>query len=765
MNPLRLLILTFALSVHLLVCAAEPSSTLSGNVSNVATGNLLEGARVEIPALNRSALTDKAGRYLFAALPPGTHTLVASYTGLDKLDATVTVAAGATVIHNFDLTADIYKLAAFKVTGEREGFAAAITAERNADNVKNVVATDQFGNLPNLNAGEVAMRLPGVYGNLDAGGNSFGFTVRGMDTSLNSVTMDGGLMTSQGGANRSGVVNNITSTMFEQVEVTKGHRPDEGADALGGTINFKSRSPLTLREKRRVTYSLMARLTPSFTQQIPLLREHPAHQIVNLGWQEVFNAFGGERNLGVALNLYHSEFAFGWYNTTRDFQNTTAQPAFLWDYRTSDTYNHRRQNSVNLKTDYRLSPHTKLSALVMASDQSVVFRRNYDTRAFVGTQDTVPNATSGIVPGYTDRITQVRPTTGSNLDITSTGPNFTFNRTRRFDLGAEQTFGPLALDYVARRTSTHFTTGQGEDGGSLVNRLSNIGWILDRTKSDLYPSFTQTNVTPTNDITNPANYRPNGFFTNNTTKANQDVTELRFNARYTLPVSVPSSIKAGASWRDNGIADKNGNRRWTYLGTGPLPSYPSIRTLNAEKTGLVLPMWQSSQFIHDRQPVDATLWREDKYFFEANKFTGTDELSEKITACYVMGQARFGATGLLAGVRTERTETNGSGFVRARVPSTAAQQTADPVGSAQRDYAGNFRESHGRYTKSFPSIHLTRDLTANLRAKLSWSTSFGRPGLGNYGPTATPNENNPTTGTPTLTVNNPSLLPQTATNW
>ena len=83
----------------------------------------------------------------------------------------------------FDLT---FVIAVALVAGialvavEREGGAAAITAVRNAENVKNVAATDQFGNLPNMNAGEIAIRLPGIYGELDAGGNLSGFTVRCM---------------------------------------------------------------------------------------------------------------------------------------------------------------------------------------------------------------------------------------------------------------------------------------------------------------------------------------------------------------------------------------------------------------------------------------------------------------------------------------------------------------------------------------------------------------------------------------------------------
>jgi TonB-dependent receptor len=94
------------------------------------------------------------------------------------------------------------------------------------------------------------------------------------------------------------------------------------------------------------------------------------------------------------------------------------------------------------------------------------------------------------------------------------------------------------------------------------------------------------------------------------------------------------------------------------------------------------------------------------------------------------------------------------------VPSTVAQQAADPVGAADRDYAGTRRELRGSYTQAFPSIHLTRDLAPSWKARLSWSTSFGRPPLSSLLPNETINE-----AAQTLTVNNPSLLPQTARNW
>jgi TonB-dependent receptor len=734
--------------------AAADSAVISGAVSNLATGNLLQGARIEVPPLGLATLTDNTGRYVLSGLPPGAHELVVSYTGLDAQRRTVTVAAGQRATQNFDLTTRIYQLEEFRVTGEREGGAVAITMQRNADHVKNVVAMDSFGNLPNLSAGELAIRLPGVAGNLDEEGNVTGLTVRGMGPTLNRVTVDGGLISNVGGMNRQFQTHSLTGAMFEQLEVIKGHTPDRGVDSLGGTINLRTRSPLSMREKRRTTYSASARWAPPFTQQIPLREAHRLHPLVNVGHQEVFSVLGGERNLGVALNFFYSENVAGYFRTLRDFENTTSQPAYLWDYGTQDAFNNRKQGSVNLKLDYRLSPATKLSFNTIYNDANEPYNRLYVTRAF--TNQTAPNATtSGVIPGYTDRITAVRPVAASVIDVTETMFSF-FNRTRQFDLGAEHNLPRLLLDCNAAYSQTHNNLGVGQ-GGTLTNRITGVGWTLDRTASDLYPRFLQT-AGP--DITDPANYRPNGFLTTRNDDRDVEIKNLRFNARYQLPTSYAIHLKAGGDWREQMAKVVGRQRRWSYTGTTALPHDPSIVTWDSLKTGRRIPQWETASLIREETPVTPALWSEDRYFHLQNRYTGTNSVTETVTAGYLLGQARVGRTGFLTGVRTERTETASWGWVRARVASSAAQQVADPLGAVTRDYANTRREISGRYTKSFPSAHLTQDLAANLKARLSWSTSFGRPAMTNALPNETANE-----ASQTLTINNPSLKPQTSTNW
>ncbi len=745
---------------------ARAAGVLGGNVSNTATGNMLEGARIEIPALGLSAFTDNTGRYVLTNVPAGTHQVVVTYIGLDASRTTLTVVDGQRAERDFELTTGIYKLEAFKVTGEREGAAAAITEKRNADNVKDVVAMDSFGNLPNMSAGEVVMRLPGVAGSPTDEGLAYRFNMRGMDPSMNTVTVDGGLLTSLGTA-RSFEMQSITGAMFESLELIKGHTPDKGADSLGGTVNLKSRSPLSLREKRRTTYSLTTRVAPSFFEQTPLRGDHRAHPLATLAHQEVFDIFGGTRNLGVAVNLFYSENAVGGVSTLFDYQNTMNEAAYIWDYRAWENINNRKQMSLNLRADYRWSPTTRYSITLIGNDNFERHRRRMEVRAFTGSATAVPNATTtGVVPGvFSDKITVVRPVTAANIDILMDGPLNYYVRMRRLDFSGEHQFGRLQLEYTAGIAQTNLNNGQGT-AGQLTMRLAGAGWIIDRTQSDQFPRFVQ-NGGP--DMYNPDNYRPtNNGLSNTNNQTDQQLRQLRFDARYSMPTSAPMFLKAGFSWREQ-IVDLWGkdNHRWSYRAGGPpLPSDRNFVSYDFANTGRNFPRWQSHMFMDNRKPRDPSLWTEDRYYHESQKFSATRGVTETVPAAYFMAQGRLGRqgalarTGYLGGVRIEGTETEAWGWIRNRRLTTAAEQVADPVGSAARDYASNYREDGGKYTKAFPSAHLFHDVTPNLKVRTSFSTSFGRAGLNDFLPAITIDENNRI-----ITVNNAALRPQTAKNW
>src|SRR5215218_1696418 len=74
-----------------LLCSCLPAmalaqTSLSGTVTNTATGRALEGARVALDGLNRDVLTDRQGNFRFDDLAPGSVTVAVSYTGLDPVN-------------------------------------------------------------------------------------------------------------------------------------------------------------------------------------------------------------------------------------------------------------------------------------------------------------------------------------------------------------------------------------------------------------------------------------------------------------------------------------------------------------------------------------------------------------------------------------------------------------------------------------------------------------------------------------------------------
>ena len=768
---------------------ARGTGSVIGLARNAVTRKALEGANVAIPQLGLSTVSDNSGRFVFENLPAGTYELTISYIGLDVLKSSMVLAAGERVAREFEMTSGIYQLDAFKVTGEREGNALALTMQRNAENVKNVVAMDSYGVLPNASVGEVFIRLPGVAPVSHPEGLNYAVIIRGMPPGLNTVTMDGQRMPSIG-TNRALELHSLSSSLYEQVELIKGLTPDASADSIGGALNLKSRSTLDLKEKRSFSFSSNLRAALPGTEQIPLREAHRYHGLFTASYKEHFDILGGQKNFGVQANVFYSENVIGGVQVTNDYQATPSGTPYVWNYQYNNNFNNRKQHSANIKTEYRYSDSSRFVVTALYNWNVERMRRGYTMRAYTGNSTSVPSDTSiatGINPGWTDTMTSVRPLTTANylsnaanttaIDVSNTGPNAYIVRQWLGSFAGDHTWGPVKLDYNTGYSRNNLKTGQTNGGGmaggqyGLTQRISNIGWTIKHSdSSNPYPIFTQT-AGP--DIANPDNYRPIiGGLAASPQNQDQYNKHLTADLIYKLPTTTPITFKTGFTWRELKIDVQNFSRRWDYLGTSALATDPTVQLYrgggNTFAVGKDMPIWQVSNFMNGRAPTNPALWKEDMYFFHQNSYTGNRGVTENVTAAYGMFKGKLGSegwlnrTGFLAGVRQEKTETKSYGWVKVKgsAAATVAQQVADPLGSAKRDYDAQKRDLTGSYTKSFPSVHLNHDITPNLKARLSYSTGFGRAAPGNLMPGESASETNQT-----VTVNNPALLPQMATNW
>ena len=246
---LAVVFLWLALAARLL---AQTTGTIEGRVTNPATGGVLENARISVLGSAQETLSDAGGFYRLDAVPAGAAQVRVFFSGFPPATAAVNVGAGQTAQRDFALSlatagagktgapgADdaVVKLDEFVVATSREmsGAALAINEQRFAANMKNVVATDEFGDIAEGNVAEFMKFLPGVAIDYsDAMPLSIG--LRGMDPSLTEVSADGGQManaTSTGTSRKfdftQSSINNIA-----RIEVYKVPTPATSASSLSG---------------------------------------------------------------------------------------------------------------------------------------------------------------------------------------------------------------------------------------------------------------------------------------------------------------------------------------------------------------------------------------------------------------------------------------------------------------------------------------------------------------------------------------------------
>ena len=160
------LAVVFALLCTALSFGQTNTGRITGIVTNTGGNAYLEGAVVTIDGNSRMTTTDRRGEFDFGGMPPGEYSLRVAYTGMAPASIRAAVTAGLTASVTVTLREDVIKMGAFSVTTNRNADALALTEQRNAPNVKNVVDIQAYGMLNNDNPAELLQLLPGVTGSI-----------------------------------------------------------------------------------------------------------------------------------------------------------------------------------------------------------------------------------------------------------------------------------------------------------------------------------------------------------------------------------------------------------------------------------------------------------------------------------------------------------------------------------------------------------------------------------------------------------------------
>jgi TonB-dependent receptor len=741
------------------------TGTVTGRIVNAATGAYLEGAEVAVGnAL--PVLTDREGAFTVSAVAAGTQTMRVYYTGLDAGTQSVEVRAGQRTEANVSLGSSIQQLAAFTVSSSREGEAASITKQRNADNVVNVVSTEAFGAVADGNIGNFMVRLPGVAGEFE-NGEMVGIKIRGTPVEFSALNVDGvraagafsGFNT-QG--DRGAQSDQIPAEFIKEVEVTKAPTPDQPADSIGGSTNLVTKSALDFKEnvltyRVGVNYNAFREDLQNFTPNAALT---------------YLTRVGRERDIGLALSLSYTDT-----EAPRDrVQTVRNQPdGRATQARSLSNVNQRIRMGGGLKFDYRIgnratvylklqynyyyfdSPRQVYAASVAGAGRVADYSRVSRAQIEAGTaaRDSA-NATAGVAPGFIDSFTEMLSSTWLNEATW----NVKLGRQYLGEVGGELKFG--GDQKLAGKLSYNPSNFASNLRSFDLNMTGNIGMSIDSRANRSRPIFRQTYGQTIGFGTNTRLYTAR--LLQQPESSEEDVANAKLD--YTKEFrgwNLPLQFKAGGAWREQQRTLSVARPNWTFGGPDRIAGTVAATGINDDNLGQFLlpapahPLFEQRNGVWPDLPaIDfPAVWRafgEHPEWFvpEGTSVTAApnvSEITEAVTGVYAQGRAQVGPLNVLGGVRFEQTELEATG------------RNTDPRNT------GVTRVTRNRtYDDYFPSLHLRYNLRRNLTARASVTTSAARPNMSELYPTTTVSYN-ATTGLGTVTQNAPGLRPQHAQNY
>lgn len=737
--------------------ASHPTGSLSGRVQNLATGAYLEGSTVTLDRGQHSTLTSRGGSFYFTDLPAGEYRLAVSYTGLDPQTIAVVVAPGQAVVREIGLTSQAYAMEAFTVAGEREGNALAITQQRNAPNIKNVISADAFGNIADQNIGEVLARLPGMSEEI-LEGQIVSISVRGVSADFNSITLDGTRGASSasvapggsGALTRGYALDRIPADFVDRIEVTKSATPDMDGDSIGGAVNLRTKSPLD-HKGRLISYSAGT----SWNLDRDTFRP--------IGSFFYSDTFGPEQKVGVLFTTSYNKTDKPRDSIYQNWQQTAATnvPVYFWMTNIGEEQLEHERFGAGLRFDYKLSRDHRVFVNTLYSDYDDTFGRRHMTMG-------APTAAQ-VRPGWTERVTETinHPVTLAQLHRRRSvdGINVVF--------GGEKRTGRGLIDYGANYSRSESAIR------SIVPsvQVQGVGFRFERI-DPLNPLVTQ--------ISGPAIAdRTDHRITALNFQKYDDLDEIRgahFNWKHRFSDQPVASIKTGLRYRGEERSRRQEAPQYTYMGRDGVVGRNPATGINDDNVAQFADLNYKYGASRGRYaPVPAMnpdllvqYWRANPALFPENivnttrnalQFNGT--VKEEVSAAYVMGDVRFGRLDITTGVRVEQTEITGHGVRQEITPAERARRAAwvgvvTPEETRRRTIAewSNRREDEGKYRSILPSVHLKYNLTASLIARASYGTGIGRPNFSNLLRTTTVDYENLR-----VVAANPDLRPQTADNF
>lgn len=238
MKEICILLLLF-LIIPYLGWTQNQTGEIRGTVTS--KGEIVIGANIGIPDLQKGAATDANGFYQIKNIPSGTYTLEVSSVGFRKYSERVEVQAGEILKMNIELEESTLELDQVVITGTMRK-----TYAKDSPVKVSVIKSEQLqqGKI-SANIMDLISSVNGLSTQLNCGVcGTNAIRINGVEGPNTAVLIDG--MPIMGALASVYGLNGISPSIIDQVEVIKGPQSTlYGTHALGGVVNIITKNPAT----------------------------------------------------------------------------------------------------------------------------------------------------------------------------------------------------------------------------------------------------------------------------------------------------------------------------------------------------------------------------------------------------------------------------------------------------------------------------------------------------------------------------------------
>ncbi|WP_200979153.1 TonB-dependent receptor [Echinicola sp. 20G] len=343
--PIRLLLMAlFLLTAQL---SFGQSMSITGTV--VDPNGSLPGAMVYIKGTQTGGTSDISGNFQILNHHTGDQTLVISFIGYNAKEVPLSVEAGKDInLGLIEMEEESTGLSEVVVKGTYyPSQMRAISMKKSSNAISEVLAADAIGKLPDRNAAEAVQRMQGVSIERDMG-EGRRVIVRGAPTHWTSITLNGNRLPSAGGASdeRYTQLDVFPSELIQYVQLNKALTPDIDGDAIGGSMNFITKSsPSDQLISATVAggYNTNAK-SPSYNTSL-IYGDRIGEKFGFIASAVVWDRTAGIDRYGIGYNFSNPD-------PVQSFSMNNLQ---LRDY-----VARRRTAGFNLGMDYDISPNSKI---------------------------------------------------------------------------------------------------------------------------------------------------------------------------------------------------------------------------------------------------------------------------------------------------------------------------------------------------------------------------------------------------------------------